>query len=64
MMLEKLSLGTFVKNLRNKMLPNNLIRNSVAKNRTKMLSRKLPLETFVKRFRERNCEKRAEKTCH
>ena len=31
MMLEKLSLGTFVKNLRNKMLPNNLIINSVAK---------------------------------
>ena len=49
MMLRKLLLETFVKNLRSKMLPEKLLRNSVAKNdRIKQLLKKLPLETFVK----------------
>ena len=50
MKLRKLLLGTFIKNLRIKMLPNNLLSNSDAKNnRTNMLSRKLSLATFVKK---------------
>ena len=49
MMLRKLLLETFVKNLRSKMLPEKLLRNSVAKNdRIKQLLKKLPLETLLK----------------
>ena len=49
MLLKKLSLEIFVQKMCNKTLPNNSLRNCVAKNdRTKRLSRKLPLETFVK----------------
>ena len=53
MLLKKLPVETFVKNIR-RIMPKKVPRKSVAKNnRTEMLLKKLPVETFVKNIRSR-----------
>ena len=64
MLLRKLPLDSFVKNICTKMLPKSTKRKLVANNnRTEMLLKSLPLETFVKKMLSKMLPENTRKEC-